>query len=180
MLGLFKRKRHARAGYELYTAAVNAARDPDFYAALGVPDTLDGRFDLVGVHVFLLIDRLRDAPGPGAELAQAVFDAMFSDMDFNLREMGVSDMRVARRNKEMWEAFHGRAQAYGEAVGAESDAALAEALARNVWRGAVPPEGAPQALAALVRRGRAALAAIPMEDFVAGTARFPEAGLVPA
>ena len=180
MLGLFRRKKHARAGYALYTAAVGAARDPALYAALGVPDTLDGRFDLVGVHVFLLIDRLRDAPPPGPGLAQAVFDAMFSDMDFNLREMGVSDMRVGKRNREMWEAFHGRALAYQDAVAGDGDDLLKEALARNVWRGTEPPPGAPDALAAIVRRDRAALAALPLEAFAAGTVRFPEAGLVPA
>lgn len=178
MLGMFKRKRHARAGYALYTAAVGAARNPAFYAELGVPDTLDGRFDLVGVHVFLLIDRLQDAPAPGPELAQAVFDAMFADMDFNLREMGVSDMRVGKRNREMWEAFHGRARAYGEAAASEDAAALPDALARNVWRGKPPPPGAPDALAALVRRDRAAFAALPLQDFVAGAVRFPEPGLV--
>lgn len=180
MLGLFKRKRHARAGYALYTAAVGAARDPAFYAELGVPDTLDGRFDLVGVHVFLLIDRLQDAPAPGPELAQAVFDAMFSDMDFNLREMGVSDMRIGKRVKEMWEAFHGRARAYADAVASQDGTALPDALARNVWHGAMPPPGASDTLAALVRRDRAAFAVLPLEDFVAGTVRFPEAGLVPA
>ena len=198
MLGMFRRKPQARAGYALYTAAVQAAREPAFYDVLGVPDTLDGRFDLVGVHVFMLIDRLRDAEAPGPDLAQAVFDAMFSDMDFNLREMGVSDMRIGRRVKEMWEAFHGRAMAYQEAVVGEDDAALADALARNVWRGVVAPDGAAAALAALVRRDRARLAALPMSEFVSGTAVFleptfpeptfprptfseagPEAGLVP-
>ena len=180
MLGMFRRKPHARAGFALYTAAVQAAREPVFYDDLGVPDTLDGRFDLVGVHVFLLIDRLRDAEAPGPELAQAVFDAMFSDMDFNLREMGVSDMRIGKRVKEMWEAFHGRAMAYQEAVAGADEGALGEALARNVWRGVAAPEGAAEALAALVRRDRAALAVVPMSAFAAGTAPFPQAGLVAA
>lgn len=179
MLGLFRRAPHARAGYALYTGAVRAARDPGFYDGLGVPDTLDGRFDLVGLHVFLLIDRLRDAPAPGPGLAQAIFDAMFADMDFNLREMGVSDMRVGKRNKEMWEAFHGRATAYAEAA-AKEDGSLSEALGRNVWRGTVPPAGAADVLAALVRRDRAVLADMPMEDFASGRAAFPASGLVPA
>ena len=68
---------------------------------------------LVGLHAALLIRRLRRDPDPrGAALAQAVFDAMFADMDINLREMGVSDLTVGKRVKRMWEAFHGRAQAY--------------------------------------------------------------------
>ena len=135
MLGLFRRKPHERAGYALYTEAVRAAREPYFYTALGVPDTLDGRFDLVGLHVFLIIDRLRAAAEPGPGLAQATFDAMFADMDFNLREMGVGDMSVAKRNKEMWEAFHGRSMAYAAALAGEGPMTLEEALDRNVWRG---------------------------------------------
>lgn len=134
MLGLLRRKRHRRAGRTLYGAAVAAARDPWFYAELGVPDTLDGRFDLVGIHAYLLVRRLsRDAP-PGPALAQAVFDAMFSDMDLNLREIGVSDLAVGKRMRDMWEAFHGRAAAYGKAMEADDRAALAAAVSRNVWR----------------------------------------------
>lgn len=179
MLGLFRRRTHERAGYALYSEAVRAARDPYLYTGLGVPDTLDGRFDLVGLHVFLLIDRLRAAPAPGPALAQAIFDAMFSDMDFNLREMGVGDMSVSKRNKEMWEAFHGRSKAYEDALGAEEPDALAEALSRNVWRGA-NPEGAEVPLAQLVRRHRSALAATPLDAFADGTARFAAVEPVPA
>lgn len=177
MLGMFRRKRHERAGFALYTAAVQVARDPWFYTELGVPDTLDGRFDLVGVHVFLLIDRLRTETEPGPAVAQAVFDAMFADMDFNLREMGVGDMSVGKRVKEMWEAFHGRARAYEAALQAEggtpsSDAALQEALTRNVWRGEAPA-GSVDALARHVREVHAALAQVPLAAFLDGTARFP-------
>ncbi len=135
MLGLLRRDRHERAGYDLYGAAVAAARHPFFYADLGVPDTLDGRFDLVGLHVFLVIRALTHRPPPGPALAQAVFDAMFHDMDINLREMGVGDMSVPKRMKRMWEAFHGRSAAY-EAALAYDDGALEAALTRNVWRGA--------------------------------------------
>lgn len=178
MLGLFRRKMHERTGFALYNAAVAAARAPWLYTGLGVPDTLDGRFDLVGAHVFLIIDRLRAVAEPGPAVAQAVFDAMFSDMDFNLREMGVGDMSVSKRMKEMWEAFHGRAEAYGAALAAEP-AELSEALRRNVWRGAAP-DGAAEALADLVRRQKAALATVPVEQFAKGELRFLPAGLLAA
>src|SRR5579875_1544843 len=102
ILGLFGRKRHERAGFSLYTAAVRAAREPFFYTALAVPDTLDGRFDMIGLYVSLLIERLRTAPPPGPDLAQAVFDAMFSDMDGTLREMGVGDLSVGKKVRAMW------------------------------------------------------------------------------
>ncbi len=174
MLGLFRRKPHERAGYALYTAAVKAARAPAFYTELGVPDTLDGRFDLIGLHVFLLIDRLRAAGEPGPALAQAVFDAMFADMDFNLREMGVGDMTVGKRNKQMWEAFHGRALAYEAALAETGVGALAEALARNVWRGAAP-SGAAESLAGMVRAWKAGLAEQGLDGLAAGTVRFDKA-----
>ncbi|MBK1662357.1 ubiquinol-cytochrome C chaperone family protein, partial [Paracraurococcus ruber] len=142
LLALFRRKPHERAGFELYGAAVAAARDPWFYGALGVPDRLDGRFDLIGLHVALLIQRIRTDPDPrGAPLAQAVFDAMFADMDINLREMGVSDLTVGKRVRNMWEAFHGRAQAYEAAIAAADRDAMAAALQRNVWRTEDPPGG---------------------------------------
>ncbi len=122
-------------GFLLYGAAVKAARDPCFYGDLGVPDTLDGRFDLVALFAALVIERLRTAPAPGPDLAQAVFDAMFSDMDVTLRELGVGDLSVGKKVRAMWEAFHGRALSYGPALQAGDEAALADALARNVWRG---------------------------------------------
>jgi len=158
-------------GLALYGAVVAAAREKALYADLGVPDTLDGRFDLVGLYASLLIRRLRALPEPGPELAQAVFDAMFSEMDVILREMGVGDLSVGRKMKEMWEAFHGRAAAYETALEAGDGAALALALARNVWRGAAP-EGAAARLAAVARAQDARLATQGLETLAAGTVRF--------
>ena len=168
--GLLGRGRHERTGFELYTAAVAAARNPYFFAELGVPDTLDGRFDMVGLHVALLIRQLRTLPAPGPAIAQAVFDAMFSDMDTNLRELGVGDMTVARNVRAMWEAFHGRAMAYGTALDDPDPAALEGALVRNVWRGADAPGAA--ALAATVRTQMAQLAASQPADVMGGRFRF--------
>jgi cytochrome b pre-mRNA-processing protein 3 len=142
MFGFLRRARHERPAHELYCQVVAAARAPYFYTTLAVPDTLDGRFDLVGLYAFLVIRRLQAAPAPGPMVAQAVFDAMFSDMDLNLREMGVSDLSVGKKVKQMWEAFHGRAGAYQAALAAGDAALLAEALGRNVWRGAAEPGAA--------------------------------------
>ena len=152
LFGLLASRRHERAGFALYTASVAAARDPVYYEQLGVPDTLDGRFDLVGLFAAMVIRRLRGLPAPGPALAQAVFDAMFADMDFNLREIGVGEMSVGRKMKVMWEAFHGRAQAYETPLGQGDAAALGEALGRNVWRGAaLPGQAAALAHAALAQ-----------------------------
>jgi cytochrome b pre-mRNA-processing protein 3 len=163
--------RHEPAGVALYGGAVLAARAPWFYLALGVPDTLDGRFDLVALHAFLLIHRLQGDRDPGPALGQAVFDAMFGDMEQNLREVGVSDLSVGRRVRAMWEAFHGRSKAYAAALAAADRPALEAALERNVWRGSAPA-GAAEPLANVVLAQSAHLAAQPLSAFAAGTVRF--------
>ena len=175
LFGLFRSRPHEREAFALYGAAVAAARTPAMFGQLGIPDTLDGRFDIVALHVSLLIRRIRrDADPRAPKLAQAVFDAMFADMDVNLREMGVSDLAVGKRVRSMWEAFHGRAAAYEAALDDADPTALPPALARNVWRGQAP-EGAPEALAQQVRAIAAALAAQPFASLLGGEATFPEA-----
>jgi cytochrome b pre-mRNA-processing protein 3 len=165
------KSRHQRTPAALYAAAVSAARDPYFYASLGVADTLDGRFDLVALYTFLLVNRLQDAADPGPALAQGVFDAMFKDMDSNLREIGVGDLSVGKRVRAMWEAFHGRSKAYAEAVHAADPEALAAALTRNVWRGSAP-EGAARKLAALALLQVADLAAQSLDSLASGQVQF--------
>ena len=165
------RSRHERAGFELYGCAVAAARHSYLYSTIGVPDTLDGRFDLVGLHAFLLIRRLGTEPG-GPVLAQAIFDAMFADMDINLRELGVGDMGIARRVRAMWEGFHGRAAAYAQAMDAGDPAAMEAALAKNVWRGEPPPPGAAAALTQLAFAEDRHLAGQALDALLRGEADF--------
>lgn len=187
LLGLFRRKPHERAGFDLYTAAVTAARAPWPYGPrIGVPDTLDGRFDLIGLFVALLIRRIRtDADPRGGALAQAVFDAMFADMDITLREMGVSDLTVGKRVKRMWEAFHGRARAYEAALDAGDRQGLEAALLRNIWRTEPGEDGAAAhaaGAAALCDHARAVATALVTQDFaalLAGRVAFPP-GQTPA
>jgi cytochrome b pre-mRNA-processing protein 3 len=171
MFGFLRRGRHERPAYQLYCRLVAAARAPYFYTTLGVPDTLDGRFDLVGLYAALVIRRLQEEPAPGPAMAQAVFDAMFSDMDLNLREMGVSDLSVGKKVKQMWEAFHGRAAAYQAALAAGDAALLAEALGRNVWRGNAEP-GAAARLARLALAEDAQLAGQDMAALLRGEVAF--------
>jgi cytochrome b pre-mRNA-processing protein 3 len=175
LLSLIRRGRYERVGFELYGAAVAAARDPYLYTDLGVPDTLDGRFDMVALHTFLLIQRLKGEAAPGPALAQAVFDAMFADMDVNLREIGVGDLSVGRKVRVMWEALHGRSAAYAAALITGDMRVLEAALGRNVWRGAPPPEGATAALRRLMLAVEAHLAARPIDSLKRGEVGFPRA-----
>ncbi|WP_430475451.1 ubiquinol-cytochrome C chaperone family protein [Thalassospira lucentensis] len=132
MFGWLKKKdRKQTAAFELYTAMVTQARQPDFYAKLGVPDTIDGRFDLILVHAFVLFRRLKTDNGD-RDLAQHIFDVMFADLDQNMREMGIGDVGILKRIRKMSESYHGRIVAYEEGV--QSGAAeLAAALDRNLF-----------------------------------------------
>ena len=167
----FDRRRREAIARRLYTEVVAQSRLPGFYAVWGVPDSVDGRFDLLVAHAFLVMRRLGSADGaagPEARaVSQALFDLMFADLDQNLREMGVSDLAVGSRIKTMAEAFYGRVAAYDGAIAAD-EAALAAALNRNVFRDSPALPGAPSALAAYLRRQAAELAAQPIEALLAG------------
>lgn len=151
------RRRRERVAHDLYTAIIHQSRIADFYTELGVPDTLDGRFDLIVVHAFLVMRRLKQVTGGQAdearELSQALFDLMFDDMDQNLRELGVGDMGVGKRVKQMARAFYGRVAAYEDGL-ALTAAELGAALLRNLYGTVeVPPSPATiDAMAAYVRR----------------------------
>ena len=148
------RRRRREAARRLYTAAVRQAREPALYTGGGVADTLDGRFDLIVLHVVPLMRRLRQCDEAGRRLAQALFDVMFDDMDQSLREMGVGDLRVGKRVKQMARAFYGRALAYDRAFaeppGEGRRRAIAEALERNVYNDDPPPADRVAAMAAYV------------------------------
>jgi cytochrome b pre-mRNA-processing protein 3 len=117
----------------IYGMIVTRAREPFFYQNLGVPDTVNGRFDLLVLHLWMVLRRLRAIEG-GAALAQALFDRFCEDMDANLREMGVGDLTVPKRMQAFGEAFYGRSVAYDAAL-ASGGEALAQSLCKNVLNG---------------------------------------------
>ncbi len=136
MIGVLDRRRALRSRADgLYRRLVDQARDPVFYALCGVPDTLDGRFDMIVLHVSLVVRRLRAGEIAEKALAQMLFDTMMDDMDRSLREMGVGDLGVGRRVKAMAKAFYGRATAYDAALDEGADA-LTAALERNLFAAA--------------------------------------------
>jgi cytochrome b pre-mRNA-processing protein 3 len=122
----------AIAARSLYDAVVARAREPVFHTEFAVPDTIDGRFDLLTLHAFVLMVALKSAGPAGAKLGSALASVIFSGFDDALRELGVGDFGISRRMKAMASAFYGRLQVYGAA---DSQAALTEAILRNVYRG---------------------------------------------
>lgn len=172
----FDRRRRERLAHDLYLAAVTQARQPHFYAGWGVPDSVDGRFDLIVMHAFLVMRRLGRVAGDGGDeakaLSQAVFDLMFADMDQQLREMGVTDLAVGRKVRQMAEAFFGRVSAYDKPLAEGDAAALGEALARNLYRSATPRPEDVAAMAAYLVAQEAHVSAQSDSQVLAGRMTF--------
>jgi cytochrome b pre-mRNA-processing protein 3 len=169
----FARRESVRAAAETaFLRVVDNARDPAFFTRFGVPDTIDGRFEMITLHAFLYLHRLKFDRPRSAALAQAFFDAMCADFDRGLRELGTGDLSVGRQVKRMVLGFYGRVQAYERGL-AQDDAALAAALARNVFGTSGQSAAASTALADWVRRAAAALATQPSQELCAGSIRFP-------
>ena len=169
---IFGRTPADRAASDLYLALVEQARQPAFYGPDGVPDTLDARFEMIVLHAYMVVRRLRDAGEDGAKLAQSLFDQMFADMDRNLREIGVGDLSVGKQVKRMAKRFYGSVDAYDRGLGAGDDDALASALERNVFGHEAPPTAAARALARYLRREIEALAGAGDAELLAGRVRF--------
>ncbi len=169
MRGLFRRDPFEEAAESLYRQIVAQARRPGFFRDCGLPDTLDGRFDLLVLHVFLVMHRLKRDQAQTAGLSQALFDVLFRDMDQSLRELGAGDVGIGRRVRRMAEAFYGRVAAYEQGLTASGEGlaggGLEGAVERNLF-GHGPAEPAQvdaqvdaqvAALAGYIRREAAAL-----------------------
>ena len=128
---------HDSRAVALYAAVVEQARKPVFYTAMKVPDTVDGRFDMIVLHLFLILNRFprEDRQDP---VLRAMLEEHFADMDNSLREIGVGDLSVPKKIHRMIDALYGRFETYEKALtGPTPEAEMAGALARNVYRGAV-------------------------------------------
>ena len=156
----------------LYAALTAQARRPDFYLTCGVPDTIDGRFEMVALHAFLLFRRLKGHGEKAGAVAQSVYDVMFGDFDVSVREMGAQDLGVGRRIKFMTEAMNGRFTAY-EAGLAQGGTALELALKRNLYGTIEPVEECLKRMTDYVKRADAELTALPIDQLMRGVLHFP-------
>jgi cytochrome b pre-mRNA-processing protein 3 len=159
----------AVAARTIYEAIVAAARHPIPYARWGVADDVDGRFDMIGLHMFLTLDRLK---GEDELFSQQLVDEFFADMDRSLREMGVSDVSVGKKVRKMAEAFYGRIGAYDAALGVGGEM-VAAALARNFFP-AGDKHGGATMLATYFLAARKQLADVQIGKILAGEIAFAE------
>ena len=128
---MFLKKKYNDDVIKLYSKIISQARNERFYISYGVPDTVNGRFDLITLHMFIVLRRLKEIGSEGSNLSQDLFDIMFSDMDKNMREMGVGDLSVGKKIKALAAAFYGRIKVYDEGIIANDGKVLVNSLRRN-------------------------------------------------
>ncbi|HET6158180.1 MAG TPA: ubiquinol-cytochrome C chaperone family protein [Dongiaceae bacterium] len=168
---LFQTHRFQSEGRALYRQIAERARRPLLFTAYGVPDTIDGRFEMLCLHAYAVFHGLKGKGADADVLAQVVYDAMFADLDGSLRELGVADLGVGKRIKTMTEALNGRIQAFDAAA---DSAALTEAVRRNVYGTATPAEAQVRAMTKYLQQMRTALAAVAFKDLCAARFVWPE------
>ena len=166
---LLRQKRPEEAVEGLYRRIVAAARAEALYARYGVPDSGEGRFEALSLHLILLLRRLRSLPAPAAEIAQDLVDLAFRELDRSLREMGVGDIAVPKRMKSLAQAFYGRVAGYDAALDAGDREGLTAAIGKSgvVGRSAEP-------LAAYALAAERFLAGQALEDILGGMHLFPD------
>jgi cytochrome b pre-mRNA-processing protein 3 len=175
ILPWFRRSSQARTIATLYGAIVAQARSTSFYADYGVPDTVEGRFDLIVLHLVLVLHRLSHQAGVvrgfGLKLGQELFDAFCRDLDANLREMGTGDLAVPKKMQAFAEAFYGRQAAYMAALESLDPRAFEKALARNIF-----PVGNDAGAGELAAYARVVLSRLDAQDddaLIHGMVAFP-------
>ena len=174
LVRFFLPSRQQQCTMMLYQNLVAQARQPMLYGELEVPDTLDGRFEMILLHMFMVLRRLREGGGGDRQdMERLLTEAMFADMDRSLREIGVTDTGVGRRIRAMAEAFYGRLKVYEMALQERDLSKLKESLRRNAY-GTVEQvsDVSVSTLADYVRLCVDALAAQDISAIVAGHVNF--------
>ena len=168
---LRNRAAHRAVVDRLYDAIAERARSAVFFGDLGVADTFDGRFDMLVLHAWLVMDEL--LRHENSEISQRLLDTLFVQFDEALRELGAGDVGMSRRMKKMASAFFGRFEAYRSAGDEE---ALAAAIVRNIYRGEAQGIEAARRIATYCLAARSKLARSGLETGEADFGPLPAAG----
>lgn len=174
ILGIYFGKERAEKKYAdaLYSHVVSAARKPQLYGQSGTPDTANGRFELIILHIFMLFRRMQEDSAQMRSVKQKTFDRFLEDMDVNLREIGVGPDGVPKRIQKMLENFYGRAAAYQTAIDENNQANMAEVISRNFYADVKPNEQGAKNLAAYVFETVANLDQVTTNDLLTSNFKF--------
>jgi cytochrome b pre-mRNA-processing protein 3 len=177
---LFARAQRATSIEALYGAIVAQARSPVFYLQYGIPDTVNGRFEMIVLHLAMVLDRLASEPQSLRSIGQAAFDMFCQDMDDQLRESGVGDLAVPKKMRRVAEAFYGRQEVYHTAMSAAGAQALRDAILRNVYSGIPEASLGAERLAAYMREAVHRLAAQDAAAFAQCRLAWPDPDAIAA
>ncbi len=173
IFGIRKKRQERALADRIYSQIVDGSRQTAFFTDFGVPDTLDGRFEMLSLHMFIALNGLTDGTDAEVSLAQHVMESFVRDMDASLRDLGVSDLRVPKRMKTLYGSFGGRMAGYRLARGEGQDA-LHTALVRNIYS-----DGGNEAivvcLGQYVSDALAIVEKTPREELMQGNIDFPDA-----
>lgn len=170
LFGRFRAAANRKVIGRLNDEVVAAVRQPAFYETGGVPDTFNGRFEILVLHTALVVRRLRALEAPGSAVAQDLIDTVFRNLDPAMRELGVGDVAVPKRMKRLAEAFLGRSVAYDAALRTDDDDSLVQALSRNVYAGSRPADD----LGRYVKAAVEGLEPCDLDRFLKGPIPFPD------
>lgn len=168
---LFQPRAARQSGAKLYEAVTRQARKPEFYVELGVPDSVEGRFELYSLHVVLLLHRLKGQGAQASEVSQALFDAYIRSLDDALRDLGVGDLSVGKKMRKLGEAFYGRVKSY-ESTLTDGDVILRDLVARTLY--ADNAEGAVDAMVAYIHASESSLGNQALSDIIEGLPAWAE------
>jgi cytochrome b pre-mRNA-processing protein 3 len=163
MLKWFKRRSHLkRTAHNFYGSIVAASRQPEMFTQYAMPDTVEGRFELLVAHMFLVLERLRGEGESARPLAQALTDIFFADLDTSMRELGVGDMAVPKKMRQLAGVVHERLDGYRAALNASKPQELAMYIGGIPALGGGTDAAAPVAFAGYMRRMSSSLRDVPV------------------
>jgi cytochrome b pre-mRNA-processing protein 3 len=164
------------AAEKIYDAIVAQSRNPAFYLRCGVPDTLSGRFDMLVIHMFVVLQILKLGGREGQLLAQEIVEAFIREMDTMVRDLGVSDRNVPKEVRKIAQLFYGQLLAYSTALQRNDT----KGLAGEVWKSFQSGEGAASAsiaadsISTYMRQAIKNIQEMPLNMLLQGNIRFPE------
>ena len=173
MLSFFKNKDLSSNVDTTYCIIVDQSRNPSFYKELLVPDNIDGRFDVLTLHMFFVFSRLKKEEQKAGQFSHLLFDTMFVDMDQSLREMGVGDLSVGKRVKDMGKALLGRIEVYDKAFEG-TDSEIEASIVRNIYRGDQTRLREVRKLIDYSKRSILELSAVPTDNILRANFKFTE------
>lgn len=171
---LLGNKNLKNVAYKLFSKIIKQSRISEFYSEFEIEDSLDGRFDLMAVHMIILLDKLdyHNENKKPARLKRILQEIMFDNLDLTLREIGVGDLGVGKKIKVMAEAFYGRMKVYQVAFEKGDTDAISEALLRNLYRGRTLDKGILSNMSAYVQQQHEKIGNQSISEIMSGKVEF--------